>query len=106
MNKKIVLLSFLTLFFVLPAVMYASSHYPIDFAAILQRIIDILWIIFWGIIITAFIIIGILYLTAQGDPGKVSKLNKAVIWGVIGVAVGILAFSAYRIVYNLIFGGY
>lgn len=119
MNKKLLLLSVLVILLALPAInqVYgqslagligeggsSSSGSTIDFAAILDRVAGILWIIFAGLVIIMFLIIGMLYLTAQGDPEKVRRANRTIIWAIIGVAVGILAYSAYNIVYSLIFG--
>jgi len=81
-----------------------TGPWPIDVLAIICRIIDLLWLIFVGLVIIMFIWAGILYLIAKGDPGKIQTANKVLIWATVGVAVGILAFSAYTIVNWFIYG--
>src|SRR3989344_1025715 len=76
MNKKLVLFFALSILLVLP---------------------------FLTIVIISFLITGILFLTAQGDQGKLDKLKKAVIWGLVGILVAILAFSIISITNNVIY---
>ena len=58
------------------------------FKCIIDRFVDkIAWPIFLGLVVIMFIWAGILFLTAQGDPGKISAARKAVIWAVLVVAV-------------------
>ena len=106
MNKKnkfiylsAVSLSFLLIF---PIIAIAQG---INVKAILDRATNlILWPIFTGFVVIIFLWAGILYLTARGEPGKIQTANKAVIWGIVGVAVGILAYSAYNFVNWFIYG--
>ncbi len=94
MNKKSIPLFVLTLFLVLPLIANAD----IDVSNILTNIINVLWTIFDGIVVIVFIIAGIKYLTARGDPGKIQEANKAIIWGLVGVVVGVLANSAQGLI--------
>ncbi len=48
------------------------------------------------------IIAGFLFLTAHGDTTKISSAKKALVWAVIGIFVGILAFSAPTLINNII----
>jgi hypothetical protein len=57
-----------------------------------------MWIIFGGIAVIAFVVSGILFLTAGGAPEKVATARNAAIWGIAGVVVGILAYSILAIV--------
>jgi hypothetical protein len=82
---------------------------PIDpgtwFTSIICNLLRIvIWPVFFGISIIMLIWAGILFLTAQGDPGKISTAKKAVLWAVIGIVVAILAFSAVGILNNVIGG--
>ncbi len=62
---------------------------------IINRLLNIVvWPIFVAVVFLMFIWAGILFVTAHGDPTKVSTAKKTVIWAVIGVVVGVLAFSA------------
>jgi hypothetical protein len=45
------------------------------------------------------------FVTSKGDPEKVSTARKQVLWAVIGVAVGLLAWTIVRLVETSIAGG-
>ena len=60
-------------------------------------VLDIVWIAFVAVAIIFFVIAGISFLTAQGDPGKVATARNAVIFGAIGIVVGVIAFSVVTI---------
>jgi len=45
---------------------------------------------------------GFLYMTAKGDPGKLQTANRVLLYGIVGVAVAILAFSIIAIVNALV----
>jgi len=72
---------------------------------IMDRIVGIMWPIFVTIVIVMFVVAGILFLTAQGQPEKLTQAKQAFIWGVIGVVVGILAYSIVFIVQSALGGG-
>ena len=98
MNKKILALS-TTTFFLLPMLAFAQT-----IQGITQNLVDtattLISIIAGGFIIIMFVMAGFKYLTAQGDTSKVSEANKAVIWGLAGVAVIVLAWSVKLLVCN------
>ena len=54
----------------------------------------VLWPVFAGLVVIMFVIAGIKFLTAQGDQTKITEARKTLIWASVGVAVGILAYSA------------
>ena len=56
------------------------------------------WPIFIAVSIIMFIWAGILFISAQGDPGKVAEARKAVIWAVIGIVVGLLGYLSVAII--------
>ena len=58
--------------------------------------------IFGGAAVVFFVIAGILFLTAQGDPAKIKTARSAFIWGIAGVVVGIMAFSIVAFVAKII----
>jgi len=45
------------------------------------------------------------FVTSKGDPEKVSTARKQVLWAVIGVAVGLLAWTIVRLVETSLSGG-
>jgi len=66
--------------------------------ALISQIQTIMWIIFGGIAVIMFVVAGIMFLTAQGQPEKVQTARSALIWGIAGVVVGILAYSILTII--------
>jgi len=58
--------------------------------------------IFGFIAVICFVVSGILFLTAQGQPEKLSTARSSLIWGFVGVVVGIVAFSIIAIVGSFI----
>ena len=105
MDKKT---SFLTILgiLVLPSSAFAQLHSygaavtPTDFIHNLELAIGL---IFGAIVVVCFVISGILFLTAQGDPEKLKIARSSVIWGIVGVVVGILAFSIIAVIANVVF---
>jgi hypothetical protein len=59
-------------------------------------------LIFGAVAVISFVIAGILFLTANGEPEKIKTARSAVIWGIAGVVVGILAFSIIAIVISIL----
>ncbi len=60
------------------------------------------WTVFGIIALICFIIAGILFLTAAGNPEKIQMARNAFLWGVAGVVVGILAYSIISIIERLL----
>lgn len=60
---------------------------------IASLIINATWIVSVAFVIIMFVVAGFKFVTAQGDPSKVSDARNAVIWGVGGIIVILLAFS-------------
>lgn len=101
MNKKISSILFTALSLsVLPLITFAQ----IDVAGILGRVEGLFWQIFDGLVIIMVVYAGIKYLTAKGEPGKIAEANKALVWALIGVAVGILAQFSSGIISYFLFG--
>ncbi len=71
----------------------------------INRIINIiLWPVFTALIIIMFMWAGYLFLTAQGDSSKIAAAKKAVIFAVVGIAVGLLGYFAYNTVKSFLIG--
>ena len=109
-NKKLALLYVLFYILVIPPFVMAAatppappspgiiSKTPLQFVTdTVFTILQITWIIAIGFIVIMFAMAGFKYLTAQGDPSKISEANRAVIWSTAGVAVVILAWSIITI---------
>ena len=58
--------------------------------------------LFGCIAVVMFVAAGILFLTAQGAPESLKKQKAAVLWGIVGVIVGIAAYSIIAIVGNMV----
>jgi len=69
---------------------------------IIDSLGEILWTVFGAIALIMFVIAGIMFLTAQGDPEKVKSARNAFLWGVVGIVVAIIAYSIVTIVENAI----
>jgi len=111
MNKKIVVLPASAVLLALPTLILAFNPGPIPNAVptlTVNALIDIIFSILWPIAVAFFIIMFILaafiFATAQGDPEKINKARSAVIWGVVGVLVALVAFSIVFIIRNMIPG--
>ena len=58
-----------------------------------------------GIIAAVVIIIGgVFYMTAQGDPGKITKAKNCIFGGVIGLVICLLAFAIVTFAMNAFAG--
>jgi len=93
---------------ILPSLAFAQLYRPASpysLAGILKSAESAVWIIFTGIVVICFVVAGILLLTAQGQPEKLQAAKSAVIWGLAGIVVGILAYSILAIVMGLMAGG-
>jgi hypothetical protein len=69
-----------------------------DLTGLGNKIVNAVWIVFTVIVIIMFVIAGILFLTASGNPEKVAQARMAFLWGVAGVVVGVLAFTMITVV--------
>ncbi len=110
MNKKLVtLLSSATLLAVSPmATLAAITSGPtpgivsLDANGIVNVVLNFIWPFFMGFAVLMFLIAGFSFLIARGDPTKVETARQAVLWGIVGVVIGLLAFSIPFIVRNTI----
>lgn len=104
MNKKILSLIFLGVL-IIPSIAFAQlfSYGPdISLGSIVTDIEYAVGLIFGAIAVICFLTAGILFLTAMGDAEKIKSARSSLIYGVIGVAIGIIAFSIVAIVGSLI----
>lgn len=94
LNKKLMpsfIITVLLFLLVLPVIVKAQAAPPIDIVKILNNIKTVLFWIFDGLVVIMVVWAGVLYLVAHGDPSKVQAANKALVWALVGVAVGLLA---------------
>ena len=85
-----------------PLVTSAAAE-PINFTEVINRLIDrVVWPIFLGLVIIMFIYAGVLFLTARGEPERITKARKAIIWATVGIVVAFVAFSAQCIISGIL----
>ncbi len=111
MNKKLIVLLSSTVLLVSPITIGAINLVPQPAPAptdvilvdnIINSIVGFIWPIFGAFAILMFIIAGFTYLTAHGEPSKISLANKSVIWGIVGLAVAMLSTAIPWIVLNIL----
>lgn len=101
-NKKLIALSASALALALPVVALAVDYSipnttNVAITALIDAILVLTWQVFVGIAVVMFIVAGVSFLTAKGDPESVGKARMFVIYGSVGIVVAILAFSVAAI---------
>ena len=84
--------------FAQPAVQIGSIY------ALVTQIERLMWIVFGGIAVIMFVVAGIQFLTAGGQPEKIQAARSSLIWGIAGVVVAIVAYSIIAIVSSVLGG--
>lgn len=101
-KSKVLLISLVCL--ILPAITlgaYFTTIGTVTLNGLASLILSALWKFFVAFAMISFVIAGIYFLTAQGQPDKIDTAKRFVLWGVIGIIVAILAFSIVNIVISL-----
>jgi phosphoglycerol transferase MdoB-like AlkP superfamily enzyme len=102
MNKKTLALTLLVGLLVVPTLAFAQPSGEISSIDDLYDMISTTaWTVLGIVVLVAFIYAAILFLTAGGQPEKISAARNAFLWGVVGVVVGILAWSILKVVESL-----
>ena len=92
MKKKIVVHILLLTLFLFPLVGFTQDiESGDDVIQIIINITNFIWAVFMVITVIAFLVAGFFYITAAGDPTKVTRANKMVLYSIIGVAVALLS---------------
>lgn len=100
MAKKI-LFFLLTIVFLLPKVVLARvQENPIN--GILCRAGTVIGNSATVIVIIAFILVGVFFLSAVGNPERFSSAKKALFWVIVGTIVCLLSASAITIINNML----
>ena len=68
---------------------------------IMTRVATVVWQLFAGLTVVMFVVAGILFVTSNGEPGKITTARNAVIWGVVGIVVATAAFAVVQFVSGL-----
>lgn len=94
MNKRLLFIYSSVVLLATPLVIFAlPAANPFAIDNFLLAILNLMWAVFATFAVISFIIAGIIFLSAQGEPGKVNQARQAVIWGVVGVGVALLSAS-------------
>ena len=105
MNKKILFLILLGAI-ILPSIGFAQLHdfggQNISINGLVEASKSVVWVVFTLIVVVCFIMAAIMFLTAQGAPEKITTARSAFVWGVVGVVVGVLAYSILTIIQGLL----
>jgi len=106
--KKIVLSLVAISLAVMPVLAFAQiggerPNFSLSLEGIGEKIANAAWIVFTIIAIVCFVIAGVLFLAAQGNPERIAAARNAFLWGVAGVVVGVLAFTIISIVKSIFF---
>jgi len=97
--KKIVVSLLLLSVLLVPAMAFAQPNVTINsLEGLVNAIKGPLWVVFGLIALIAFVVAGILFLTAAGNPEKIAQARTAFLWGIVGVVVGIVAYSIISII--------
>lgn len=59
---------------------------------------DVVWVVFGTVATVSFIISGVNFLTAMGNAQKLAQARQAFLWGMVGVVVGVVAYSAISLI--------
>jgi len=104
MKKNLLLLSLLAAL-ALPAAALAQTTANVTVTGIVANVANVIWTVAVIIVVIFWVITGILFLAAMGDPGKLGTAKKALFAAVGGTVIVVLAYSATNIIENAIFQG-
>lgn len=93
MNKKIFLI-LLTILFV-PILVFAQGQ-AIDIRQTMDDVVQLFLYVVSGIVVILWVVTGLLFLTANGDPNKLDKAKLALLASVGGTVVILLAEGALQ----------
>lgn len=107
------LIIFLIYLLVLPAVVFSQNNIPqnnipqapnVSVIEALGRIINWLWTILLIVALIAFLIAGYLFVTATGDPQKITTAWRMTIYTIVGVIVAGFAWGLVSLVRRAVEG--
>jgi len=104
---KILFLSILSVVFLfnVQSAIAAQSPSNITITGLAANVANVIWIVATVIVVVFWVITGVAFLTAQGDPGKLQTAKKALFAAIGGTVIVILAYSVTSIISNAIFFG-
>ncbi len=108
LRKKISLLLLLLFLSTVPVAISADINpgpaptgiADISATGVMNQILNLMWPLFVGTAVIMLLVAGFSFLASMGDPAKVAAARLSVLWIIIGIVVGILAFSIPLIIRN------
>lgn len=74
------------------------SHKDDNLISDVNKIINVVTGVLGVVAVAVVIYGGFLFLTAQGDPGKIKKGKDSITWGIIGLVIALLSWSIINFV--------
>ena len=74
------------------------AHKGDDLISDTSKIINVVLGVLGVVAVAVVIYGGFLFLTAQGDPGKIKKGKDSITWGIIGLVIALLSWSIINFV--------
>jgi hypothetical protein len=103
--KKGLLLSILLTSLISPISASAQPVLNLTITGLVGNVASVIWTVATIIIIMFWVITGLLFLMAAGDPGKIGTAKKALFAAVGGTVIVILAYSVTNIISNALLSG-
>ncbi len=104
MKKTLLVLTLLGIL-LLPAIASTQTVSNITITGMVANVANVVWIVACIIVLMFWVITGVLFLTAMGDPSKLGTAKKAFFAAIGGTVIVILAYSAVSILSKAIFQG-
>lgn len=80
------------------------AHKGDDLISDTSKIINVVLGVLGVVAVAVVIYGGFLFLTAQGDPGKIKKGKDSITWGIIGLIIALLSWSIINFVLSSTMG--
>ncbi len=98
--KKNLFPIFCLVFLIIPAIMSAAvvSSGSSSLDKIIIGVVNAVAAVATAAAVISLLYAAILFLTASGEPDKITKAKKAFLWGIAGVIIAIIASSIFTIV--------
>lgn len=110
MNKKLISAAAMATLLVLPIAGFAALLDPaepvpsttINVIGLVNKVLSFLWPLFFGGAVIALLLAGFMFLTARGDEDALKTARDAVVWSMVGIALGVLAYTIPYVVRNVL----
>ncbi|MCX6720112.1 MAG: hypothetical protein NTV36_03350 [Candidatus Staskawiczbacteria bacterium] len=71
---------------------------------LVTNVLGLIWPAFIGLAVIMIIVAGLLFITSNGAPEKISQARMSLLWAIVGIVVAILAYSLPAIIKTAIGG--